>query len=318
MIDGTLEQYDGRPALRFERRLPHPVARVWRAVTEPGELVAWFVAPVEWTPAVGERIEAYGDVCEIVELEPERVIAWTWGGQRFSFELRPDEAGCVLTFRHVLADGALGADHAAGWEAHLIRLDAHLAGGALSVEDVLELVPELHERYAVRLGLDPAPGRQAIARMPVGRLTLEDGPALRFERRYRHPVERLWRAIAEEGERAHWFPAGEPLVVVESRPPRLLVATWFGDALRFELREEGDGCVLLFTHALADQNASALTAAGWERCYARLDARLADASLDERESLVLWPDAHERYAEAFGVDPEPGRRAYAAHPLADG
>ncbi|MEZ5100712.1 MAG: SRPBCC domain-containing protein [Thermoleophilia bacterium] len=314
-MDGTLEQFDGRPALRFERRLPHPLARVWRAVTEPGELAAWFVVPVEWTPAQGERYEAFGQTVEIVELVPEHVIAWTWGGQRFSFELRPDGDGCVLVFRHVFADGALGADHAAGWEAHLLRLDAHLAGGSLSPEETLELVPELHERYALQLGVDPAPGRRAIAGMPVGRLTLEDGPALRFERRYRHPIERLWRAIAEPDERAHWLPSGEPIVVTESRPPRLLAGTWFGDALRFELRDAGDGCVLVFTHAFADRDASARTAAGWERCFARLDARLAGSSMDERESLVLWPAAHERYAEAFGVDPETGRRAFEAHPL---
>ena len=46
MIDGTLETIDGRPALRFERRLAHSVQRVWHAVTEPAELAQWFVAPV--------------------------------------------------------------------------------------------------------------------------------------------------------------------------------------------------------------------------------------------------------------------------------
>ena len=44
MTDGTLETIDGRPALRFERRLAHSVERVWRAVTEPAELERWFVA----------------------------------------------------------------------------------------------------------------------------------------------------------------------------------------------------------------------------------------------------------------------------------
>jgi uncharacterized protein YndB with AHSA1/START domain len=42
------------PAVRLERRLPHPVERVWRAVNEPSELAQWFVAPVERTP-VGRR-----------------------------------------------------------------------------------------------------------------------------------------------------------------------------------------------------------------------------------------------------------------------
>ena len=92
------------------------------------------------------------------------------------------------------------------------------------------------------------------------------------------------------------------------------MATWFGDELRFELRPEGDGCVLVFTHAFADRDTSARTAAGWDRCFARLEALFAGVPMDEATSLQLWPDVHERYAERFGVDPEIGRTAYAAHP----
>ena len=65
MIDGTQTTVDGRPALRFERRLAHPVDRVWRAVSEPAELERWFVATVPWTPRAGERFEAYGQTGRI-------------------------------------------------------------------------------------------------------------------------------------------------------------------------------------------------------------------------------------------------------------
>ena len=37
--------------------------------------------------------------------------------------------------------------------------------------------------------------------------------------------------------------------------------------------------------------------------------------MSEAASLEAGPAAHERYGEAFGVDPEVGRRAYAEHPL---
>ena len=40
--DGTLEERDGRFVLRFERRLPHPPEEVWRALTEPDRMAAWF------------------------------------------------------------------------------------------------------------------------------------------------------------------------------------------------------------------------------------------------------------------------------------
>ena len=58
---------------------------------------------------------------------------------------------------------SLSADHAAGWEVHLDRLDAHLAGGHLSFAEAAKRVPELHERYAEAFGLDPEPGRRRIA-----------------------------------------------------------------------------------------------------------------------------------------------------------
>lgn len=41
-MQGTFETIDGRPALRFERDLAHPVDAVWRAVTDPVELAHWF------------------------------------------------------------------------------------------------------------------------------------------------------------------------------------------------------------------------------------------------------------------------------------
>ena len=162
-MNGTLENDGESPALRFERRLPHPVERVWRAVTDPTELAQWFVAPVAWTPEPGERFESLDQPGEIVELEAPRRIVWTWGGERFGFELRPEGDGCVLVFTHVFDDRVLGAQHAAGWELYLGRLDSHLAGAHVPVDELYAALPEVHERYAEQFGLDPEAGRRAIA-----------------------------------------------------------------------------------------------------------------------------------------------------------
>ena len=308
-MNGTLTTVDGRPALRFERRLPHPVERVWRAVTDPAELARWFVSTVAWTPALGETFEEAGQAGEITELEAPRLLAWTWGKERYRFELRPDGGGCTLVFVHVF-DERFGpaAQHAAGWETYFDRLEAHIAGRYLSEHEAHEPIAELHERYAARFGDDPAPGRRAIAAMHFRGLTLEDGPVARLERRYRHSIERVWQALTDPDELRHWFPSGEALAVSESAPPRLLAGTWYGDVLRFELRPDGAGCVLVFTHAFADRDTAATTAAGWDRCFARLDALLAEQPMSEVDSLESWPDVHEHYARAFGVDPEIGRR----------
>jgi uncharacterized protein YndB with AHSA1/START domain len=318
MIDGTLETIDGRAALRFERRLAHSAERVWRAVTDPAELACWFVAPVPWVPRLGETFEGGGQRGEITALEEPILLAWTWGAERYQFDLRVDGEGCLLTFTHVFDERfGPGAQHAAGWETYLARLDAHLAGRQLTEIEAHAPIAELHERYAARFGEDPAQGRRSIAGMAFRDLTLSGGeerPCLRLERRYRHPVQRVWRAITDPGELEQWFPSNAPMEVVERSEPRLLVGVWYGDELRFELRPDDDGCVLVFTHTFADRDTSARTAAGWDRCFARFDALLADAVMSEAASLELWPDVHERYAETFGVDPGLGRRAYAAHP----
>jgi uncharacterized protein YndB with AHSA1/START domain len=311
-MDGTLETIDGRPALRFERRYAHSVERLWRAVTDPAELERWFPAHVDWGPELGETFESHGVAGGITELDEPHTIAWSWGDELFRFELRADGDGCRLVFTHVLDDRALAAQHAAGWDTYFDRLEAHVAGGHLSEERAHDPAAERHERYAERFGLEPTPGRRMFATLEGQRLTLEDGPVLRLERHYRHPVERVWRALTDPDEVRHWFPSeDEPLEVSEEVPPRLLAGTWYGDELRFELRPDGDGCILVFTHAFTDRDTAARTAAGWDRCFARMDALFAGHPMSEPDSLELWPEIHERYAETFGVDPEVGRRAIA-------
>lgn len=167
MMHGSLTTVDGRPALRFERRLNHPVERVWRAVTDPAELACWFVAPVAWTPEQGERFESLGEPGEIKELDPPRRIAWVWGGELCSFELRPEAGGCLLVFEHVFDDRSLGAQHAAGWDRYLERLAAHLMGMLMPPVGA-GAEAGLHELYAAELGLDPEVGRRTIASVQTG------------------------------------------------------------------------------------------------------------------------------------------------------
>ena len=62
-IDGTLlTSADGTPMLRFERRYPHPIAKVWRALTDPQEMRGWFPQRVEFDPdlRVGAKVR-YSD-----------------------------------------------------------------------------------------------------------------------------------------------------------------------------------------------------------------------------------------------------------------
>jgi uncharacterized protein YndB with AHSA1/START domain len=215
-----------------------------------------------------------------IECEPPRLIAWDSNGHYVRIELAADGDATLLTFTHRFE--GVPEPFAAGWELYLARLDLLLAGAPIGEQ-------EIHDER---------------------RVTLHDGPELRVARHFACSAERLWRAITDELE--HWFP-GE-LEVLEADPPRMLVGSWHGDTLRYELDPRGEVTVMRFTHAFGDRDTAARSAAGWDRCFARLDALVAGAPMDERASLALWPFVHESYAEAFGVDPEIGRRAYAEHP----
>ncbi|MGY1840636.1 MULTISPECIES: SRPBCC domain-containing protein [unclassified Modestobacter] len=168
MSDGTLETIDGRPALRFERVLAHPVERVWRAVSVPAELERWFPAAADWTPATGEVFEAGGMTGEVTEVEPPHRLAWTFAGDHYAFDLTEHDDGCLLVFTHVFDDRTTAAQTATGWDAYLSRLEPHLAGEQLSEEEAHASWGDVHERYAERFGLDPEPGRRFLAQLRAG------------------------------------------------------------------------------------------------------------------------------------------------------
>lgn len=168
MIDGTLVTVDGRPTLRFERTLAHPIERVWRAVSDPAELERWFPAVVAWTPAAGEAIEAYGMTGEVTEVAVPHRLAWVFAGDAYSFDLSEQDGGCRLIFTHTFDEGTPTAQTAAGWQTYFLRLDAHLAGDHLTEEAAHESWGEIHERYAERFGVDPEPGRRFWADLQTG------------------------------------------------------------------------------------------------------------------------------------------------------
>jgi uncharacterized protein YndB with AHSA1/START domain len=165
-LDGRLEQRDDRHILTFERRLPHSVDRVWRALTEPDELRHWFPGVPGWELEVGSTFVVEGQpgsAGEIVELDRPRAIAFDWDDDRLRFDLEPDGDGCLLTFTHAFGDRNLGAQTAAGWDLCFDRLAALLGGSPLTEAESLEHWPALHERYAEQFGIHPEIGRGAFA-----------------------------------------------------------------------------------------------------------------------------------------------------------
>ena len=108
-------------------------------------------------------------------------------------------------------------------------------------------------------------------------------PAVRFERTYAHSVDRVWAAVSDPEELAHWFPSsveispraggvvtfsGDPYtddapgVVLAFDPPRRLSFTWTQDELHLELASVADGhCRLTLINVVEDRSAAARYAA---------------------------------------------------------
>ena len=136
-MHGTYGTVDDRRALTFERRLAHPVERVWRAVTEPGELAHWFPSAVsgDMTPGGTLTFEFPGGEMptmegQVVELEPPRRFAFTWGDDELRIELDPEGDGCVLRFTCLFSESERAARDAAGWHVCLDLLEKHLGGAS--------------------------------------------------------------------------------------------------------------------------------------------------------------------------------------------
>jgi len=94
--------------LEFTRRLQHPPQKVWRALTEPDHLAAWFPSTIEGNRAAGARLhfgfremEAAPFDGEMLIFEPPSVMELRWGDEILRFEVRPDGDGSVLSFRNI-------------------------------------------------------------------------------------------------------------------------------------------------------------------------------------------------------------------------
>lgn len=142
-IDGPLGRFVRNGAaydLIIERRIAKPVEKVWAALTVPERLADWFTA-TQVDLRLGGRFnlafdsENYRMQGVIVELEPPRLLAYTWPDPAHPdsivrYELEPDGAGCRL----ILTQTGLGKDLVgsvvAGWHTFLEGLPGATEGAA--------------------------------------------------------------------------------------------------------------------------------------------------------------------------------------------
>jgi uncharacterized protein YndB with AHSA1/START domain len=152
-VDGVLGRTaDGRPVLRFERRLRHPVERVWAALTTPAQLRHWWGAADELDLTPGGRIvvrwlneDAEGNQVvlhgAVTRIEPPTLVEYDTDVHGvLRFELRPagdDGQDTLLRFSSTVEFPEGGAPMAAaGWHLHLAYLATALAGGPTDLVDL--------------------------------------------------------------------------------------------------------------------------------------------------------------------------------------
>jgi uncharacterized protein YndB with AHSA1/START domain len=303
-VTGTLHTVDGRSVLRFERRLAHPMEKVWRALTEPAELAHWFPATMETELRVGAPIR-FEDrnhpgeplTGEITELDPPRLFAYTWSDSELRWELRPDGAGCVLMFTHTFDDRPAAASYATGWDGCLDALETSLAGG--SSGDPTAQYAERHEAYVD--AFDLLEGHVDETR---------DGWRVRFERQFPHPIDAVWSTLTggDEPTVGDPPPAGftngyvPATPVTAAEPPTTLEYATDAGHVRWQLASGPGGARVNLTHTIprdaADHTTTALAA--WHTHLELLGRQLRGAD------VCPWPEERtEELRRHYGATSRP-------------
>lgn len=169
---GDLLREGERVGLRFVRTFPHPIERVWRALTESNQLRSWMPCDI-----VGERragatitlpfwpghVEKYAIDEPVLTgtinvWEPPTHFTWTWGGDELHWELTEVEGGTELSFTTWPSGPDLAGivSSAAGYHLCLTLLGLLLDDDtSAKMTEVDAVVFRLEESYKHRFGFDP-------------------------------------------------------------------------------------------------------------------------------------------------------------------
>ena len=198
---------EGRPSVRVERRYPHPIEKVWDAISQPEHLGKWFPSPVELDLREGGSMRFYAfdgtpaatGTVEVVEAP--RLLTFRWGTDRLTFELTPDGDGTDFALTHSFDDHYGAPSFATGWEMCLAGLRHMLAGEPLPKPD---RGIARHEELVHEFGLDQPEVTQS-----------ETGWTVHMERQLTCPANVAWDLWfgkdRDTGEQREAPAVGQPL-----------------------------------------------------------------------------------------------------------
>jgi uncharacterized protein YndB with AHSA1/START domain len=182
--DAGLARFINRRTLEFVRTYPHPIERVWRAITDSAELARWFIPTTKWDFREGGAYRFHDDdfAGEITTIDAPRFVRFgsrsapgQESGSFFQYELTPVDGGTRLRFiqyaapgrvwegrpRHrndvPWAGGNLGGWHEF-WEALAAHLDGVAADSRLPPTRMSELVADWVGKVQIEYGMSPKLG----------------------------------------------------------------------------------------------------------------------------------------------------------------
>lgn len=105
MADAEFARFIDRWTIEFVRVYPHPIERVWKAISDPAEVAAWFISPKVWDLRSGGAYRFQDKFLGPIELvDPPRRIRFRYAGPwpgadaYFEFELESVATGTRLRF----------------------------------------------------------------------------------------------------------------------------------------------------------------------------------------------------------------------------
>ena len=114
--------------IHIVRDYPHPVAKVWRAVTDPALVPLWTATgaggrPEGFAPVVGTKFRLVAKPkpgwrgivdCEVLEVNEPSLLRWSWIGDEggdvteVTYRLEPHAGGTRFTYEHTGFTGVGG------------------------------------------------------------------------------------------------------------------------------------------------------------------------------------------------------------------
>jgi len=164
------EFVDGE-TVRFVRDYPHPVERVWNALTRPAEIRVWFVPFTKLETCVGGNyaIAAPGGNAftgTLTEFEPPRVINFN-GLTRF--ELFESEGGCRMVVTLKRWPNGWSPLQLAGFHAQFDQLELHLNGTSKeTIEKTVDTWRHVFPAYELLVQRNVTAGRKVHHRVHFG------------------------------------------------------------------------------------------------------------------------------------------------------